>query len=586
MNDLFKELKEISLQKRPIDMRQLFKEDPKRLENHSIRSGNMFYDYSKNLVDPLIMNHLKRIAERADISTAISSLFRGDNVNCTEDRAALHMALRNVFVQASNGDRSAPTISNAPTKPSATVEPSTFDDSFFKQNNSSVMPSVIEELEKMISITEEVRSGAWRGSTGKKIKTLINIGIGGSDLGPRMVWNALSPSCGDDANDNATTNIKLKFISNIDPTNVEDVLQEIDWEESLFIVVSKTFTTMETMVNAQSCKAYLLERGAQVQKHFVAVSTNIDECTKFGIQRTVGFWDWVGGRYSVWGAVGLSCMIGLGIDRWMQFLAGANEIDQHFYSNRSSPTENIPLMMALLGVWYQNGNSSSNAAVVPYCERLNLLPSYLQQLDMESNGKSATMTGNGFVQYDTGSVVWGQAGTNGQHAFFQLLHQGTRLCPVDFIVPTKSVLRGDRDLKQHGILYANCIAQGEALLMGSCKEKNNEDGNDNGNGKDVSKTFTGNRPSTLIRFDGLLGPRELGQLVACYEHKIFCMGRIWGINSFDQWGVELGKVLAKDIISELGILSGDRCDDSGDGGTLKNHQHDQSTTAHIEAFKK
>lgn len=581
MNDLFDELKDISLQKRPIDMRHLFKEDPERLHSHSIRSGKLFYDYSKNLVDPIVMSHLQRIAERADISTAISSLFRGDNVNWTEDRAALHMALRNVLVQVNNDDRNAP----PPTPPTAMiVKPSTFDDSFFKQNNSSVMPSVIEELKKMISITEEVRSGAWRGSTGKQIKTIINIGIGGSDLGPRMVWNALSPSSGDDADDNATTtstNIKLKFISNIDPTNVEDVLQEIDWEESLFIVVSKTFTTMETMVNAQSCKAYLLERGAQVQRHFVAVSTNIDECTKFGIQRTVGFWDWVGGRYSVWGAVGLSCMIGLGIDRWMQFLAGGNEIDKHFYSNRSSPTENIPLMMALLGVWYQNGNSSSTAAVVPYCERLNLLPSYLQQLDMESNGKSAmTGTGTGFVQYDTGPIVWGQAGTNGQHAFFQLLHQGTRLCPVDFIVPTKSALRGDRNVKHHGILYANCIAQGEALLMGSCKESN-EDGN--GNGEDVSKTFTGNRPSTLIRFDGSLGPRELGQLVACYEHKIFCMGRIWGINSFDQWGVELGKVLAKDIISELGILSGDR---GGGDGALKNHQHDQSTMAHIEAFKK
>lgn len=547
MNNLFKEMTDISLHNRPIDMPSLFKEEKAlRLEKFSLQSGNLFYDYSKNLIDDRVMELLEKIVLAGRISEAIENLFKGAIVNVSEGRPSLHMALRNV------------SLKNGVLFEENTNLPS----HLFQESNHSVMPQVIGELEKMKDIAYEIREGKWRGSTGKFIKTIVNVGIGGSDLGPKMVWRALREE---------NPKISLKFISNIDPHNLNDVLSSIDWEETIFIIVSKTFTTMETMVNAESCKNFIIEKMGDVSKHFIAVSTNEKACQEFGIKRMVGFWDWVGGRYSVWGAVGLSCMIGLGLDVWMEFLSGGNEMDHHFYSSSTTNTKSIPLMMALLGVWYQNGNQASTQAIIPYCERLSLLPAYLQQLDMESNGKRSTLSGEP-VSYDTGSIVWGQPGTNGQHAFFQLLHQGTLLCPVDFIISTKTSLKGERNIKQHCILYANCIAQGEALLKGKSSDLSRGDG--------LWKDFPGNRPSSLLRFDGSFGARELGQLIACYEHKVFCMGKIWDINSFDQWGVELGKILANTIIGDLENIDSHSC-----GGDEEGPPHDPSTMAHIAAFK-
>jgi len=490
-------------------LRDLFEDDPGRGEEMTLDAGDLHLDYSKNRVDRPTLAMLLAVAERAGVARRAEAMFRGDRINVTEGRPVLHVALR------------------APR------------DAVIEVDGRNVVPDVHEVLDRMDDLAGRVRSGAWTGATGKRIRNVINIGIGGSDLGPAMAYRALR--------DVADPQLTVRFVSNVDGSDIADAVSGLDAAETLFIVSSKTFTTIETLTNARTARDWLVaalgDPGA-VRRHFVAVSTNATEVAAFGIDTTdmLGFWDWVGGRYSMDSAIGLSLAIAIGPERFREMLAGFHLMDEHF---RTAPPEaNMPLLLAVLGVWNCEFLGAETHAVLPYSERLGRFPAYLQQLDMESNGKSIDLHGRP-VDTGTGPIVWGEPGTNGQHAFYQLIHQGTRLVPSDLI----GVCRPAREMgPHHDLLMANLFAQAEALAFGKTSEEVAAEG--------VApplvphKTFAGNRPTNVILAPELT-PSVLGQLIALYEHKVFAQGVIWGINSFDQWGVELGKVLARRIEPEL-----------------------------------
>ncbi len=520
-----------------LQMRELFDEDPERAGRFSSTLGGLLFDYSKNRITDQSMTLLVELAEECGVRDWISRMFAGDPINVTEGRAVLHTALRN------RGDRAV------------------------MVQGVDVMADVRRVLEQMRSFADAVRNGVWAGHTGRPITDIVNIGIGGSDLGPLMVSEALRPYWKD--------GLRAHFVSNVDGTHLSEVLRDVRPETTLFIIASKTFTTLETLTNARSARQWLVKNlGSEeaVAKHFVALSTNRKAVTAFGIdpESMFEFWDWVGGRYSLWSAIGLSIACVIGMEHFEELLAGAYEVDEHF---RTAPLrENIPVLMALLGVWYRDFFGATSHAVLPYDQYLHRFPAYLQQADMESNGKRTSRDG-AVVSYGTAPVVWGEPGTNGQHAFFQLLHQGTDWVPCDFIVPAQS----QNPLGQHhDILVANCIAQAEALMRGKTLEESREELRKGGAPKEEvallapHKAFPGNRPSNIFMLEKLT-PRALGRLIALYEHKIFVQGVIWNIYSFDQWGVELGKQLAKVVLPEL----------SGERG-----EHDSSTHQLIEYYRR
>jgi glucose-6-phosphate isomerase len=490
-------------------LRDLFASDPDRATKLSLRVGDLYADYSKNLVTQLVMDELFALARAREVESLRDQMFAGSKINTTEDRAVLHVALR-----------------------SRSTDPLLVD-------GVDVRPEIHDVLRRMGTFAESIRDGSWLGYTGKPIKTVVNIGIGGSDLGPVMVVEALKYY--------SQRDLSVRFVSNVDATQLIEVTRGLDPATTLFIVASKTFTTDETMTNAQSARAWLLESlidEVAIERHFVAVSTNADEVKKFGIDtdNMFGFWDWVGGRYSLTSAVGLSIMVAIGADRFNELQTGFYEMDEHF---RTAPLEeNLPVILGLVGIWNNNFLGAASEAILPYAQYLSRFPAYFQQANMESNGKSVTKDGAA-VTYETGPVIWGEPGTNGQHAFYQLLHQGTRVIPADFIgfaLPLNALGA------HHQKLMANMIAQSQALAFGKTADEVRNEG--------VSeelvphKVFKGNHPSTTIMLPQLT-PHALGMLVALYEHKIFVQGAIWGINSFDQWGVELGKVLAKGINNDL-----------------------------------
>ena len=494
---------------RDVHLRDLFAEDPSRGEQMTVEAADLLLDYSKNRLTKETIRLLVAVAERAGLRERIEAMFSGDHINVTEDRAVLHIALR--------------------------APPGTeLDD-----DGHNVVPEVHEVLEKMAAFADAVRDGKWRGFTGKRIKNIINIGIGGSDLGPAMAHEALLPF--------ADRALELRFVSNVDGADIWEATADIEAAETLFVVSSKTFTTLETIGNAKTAREWVLAslgNPAAVRNHFVAVSTNAKEVAEFGIDpaNMFEFWDWVGGRYSYDSAIGLSLMISIGPHLFREMLAGFRSIDEHF---REAPFErNLPVLLGLIGVWYNDFFGAETQAVLPYSHYLSKFPSYLQQLDMESNGKSVTLEGQ-LVDLSTGPVVWGTPGTNGQHAYYQLLHQGTRLVPADFIgfvKPTRRV--GDH----HDLLMANFLAQTEALAFGKTAEEARQEGI--AESLVPHRSFPGNRPTNTILAPEL-SPRVLGELVATYENKVLTEGVIWGINSFDQWGVELGKSLALRIVPEL-----------------------------------
>jgi glucose-6-phosphate isomerase len=504
-------------------MRDLFDEDPQRAERLSLTLGDLLFDYSKNRVTDETLKLLLALAHECDVPAWIERMFTGEPINGTEGRPVLHTALRNQSgrpVMAKGHD---------------------------------VMPDVKRVLAQMRTFTDAIRDGSWVGYTGKAITDVVNIGIGGSDLGPVMVTEALRPYW--------KPGLRAHFVSNVDGTHISEVLKRVDPETTLFIVASKTFTTQETLTNAHSARAWLLDALSSedaVAKHFVALSTNAEAVAEFGIDTAnmFEFWEWVGGRYSLWSAIGLSIATVIGMDRFEELLGGAFEADEHFRT--AAPAENIPMLMALLGIWYDNFFGASTQALLPYDQYLHRFAAYLQQADMESNGKSASRDGAIIDGYSTGSIVWGEPGTNGQHAFYQLIHQGTHLIPCDFIVPAKS----HNPLGQHhAILVANCIAQSEALMRGKTPEEARAELEAAGLPPErveelvPHKTFSGNRPSNTFMME-IVTPHALGRLIALYEHKIFVQGVIWNIYSFDQWGVELGKQLAKVILPELDGAAG------------------------------
>jgi glucose-6-phosphate isomerase len=496
---------------------------PTRAERLTLAGGGLAADFSKNRITDETLALLVQLAREAHVEKRRDAMFAGDIVNPTEGRAVLHTALR-----ASN-----------PTAP------------FYGK--------VQAERAKMAAFADKVRSGEWKGYTGKRIRHVVNIGIGGSDLGPKMVVHALHHL--------ATPDISTHFVSNVDGADLYRVLQQIDPEETLAIIVSKTFTTLETMTNANSLRDWFVEKGCpqnELAKHFVGVSANPAEVVKFGIAQENVFemWDWVGGRYSLWSAVGLSIMIAIGPKQFDELLAGANDMDEHF---RSAPLErNLPVLMGMIGIWYRNFFDSQSYLVAPYSEALHFLPSYLQQLEMESNGKQACLDGS-FVTYDTSAVTWGEPGTNGQHAFFQMLHQGPTIVPIDFV----AVLTPEHPLvSHHPKLLANCFAQSEALMLGRTREEAEKVAGPNKPELVPHIMFPGNRPTTTLLVDALTA-RSLGALIALYEHKVLVQGTVWNINSFDQWGVELGKILGKVVEADLTAASVDAA------------KHDSSTSALI-----
>jgi glucose-6-phosphate isomerase len=527
-------------QLRDVPMRQLFAEDPRRFESFSLEAGDLFADYSKHRVTAETLRLLVDLARQQRLPEAIEEMFTGARINRTENRAVLHTALRN--------------RSNAPVL----------------VDGKDVMPDVNAVLAKMRGFTERLRSGAWKGHTGKPITDVVNLGIGGSDLGPLMAAQALRPYWQD--------GLRAHFVSNVDGTHLAETVRDLDPATTLFIVASKTFTTQETITNARSARAWLLDRmrhdPAAIAAHFVAVSTNAKEVAAFGIDpdNMFGFWDWVGGRYSLWSAIGLPIACVIGMDRFEELLAGGHAMDRHF---RTAPLErNLPVIMGLLGVWYANFFGAETHAILPYDQYLARFPAYLQQGDMESNGKSVDRDGQP-VDYTTGPVIWGEPGTNGQHAFYQLIHQGTRLVPADFIAPAISHNPlGDH----HAKLCANFFAQTEALMRGKTPDEARAELEQQGLPPArvaallPHKVFAGNRPTTSILFRELT-PGVLGQLIAAYEHKIFTQGIIWNIFSFDQWGVELGKQLASRILPEL----------EGQGAVTA---HDSSTNGLINRWKR
>jgi len=499
-----------------LHMRDLFAADSRRFERYSLRCGELLLDYSKNRISDETLRLLFSLARASGVPDWTERMFSGDRINFTEQRAVLHTALRN--------------RSNTPVY----------------VDGEDVMPEVNRVLEKMRGFTEQVRSGAWRGFSGKSISDVVNIGIGGSDLGPVMVTEALIPYQGP---------LAVHFVSNVDGSQIHDTLARLDPETTLFLVASKTFTTQETLANARQARRWLLAAaGAEnaVAKHFVAMSTNRAEVQAFGIDpaNMFEFWDWVGGRYSLWSAIGLSIALYVGMERFEELLAGAHDMDRHFRS--APPEQNMPVILALLGIWYHNFLGAESHAILPYDQHLHRLPAYLQQADMESNGKRVTRSGE-LVDYSTGPVIWGEPGTNGQHAFYQLIHQGTRLVPADFM----TAVNAHHELKeQQRILFCNCIAQTEALMRGKTEAEARAELEAQGlSGQRLEellphKVFPGNKPTNSLLYPRLT-PFLLGQLIALYEHKIFVQGVVWQINSFDQWGVELGKQLARTVQAEL-----------------------------------
>ncbi len=525
---------------RGVHLRDLFAADPARFDRFSIEVGPLLLDYSKHRVTHETMKLLFDLARQARVLEWRDKMMSGDKINRTEDRAVLHVALRN--------------RSNRP----------------ILVDGKDVMPEVNAVLAKMRAFTEAVRGGQWRGHTGSRITDIVNIGIGGSDLGPTMVSMALKPYW--------QAGMRAHFVSNVDGTQLAEVLREVSPEKTLFVVESKTFTTQETLMNARSARSWLVDKlGAEaaVPKHFVAVSTATAEVEMFGIdpENMFVFWEWGGGRYSLWSAIGLPIALMIGMDRFVELLAGGHEIDEHF---RTAPLEqNAPAIMAMLGVWYANFFGAATHAILPYDQYLSRFAAYFQQGDMESNGKRVDRSGREIEDYTTGPIVWGEPGTNGQHAFYQLLHQGTRLVPADFLAPLETHNPIGR---HHEVLLANFFAQPEALMRGKTPEEARAElktqGFSQGRIDELvpHKTFPGNRPTSSIVFPKLT-PSTLGMLVALYEHKIFVQGIVWDIFSFDQWGVELGKQLAKKIEPELdarGLVS----------------SHDSSTNALINRYKK
>jgi glucose-6-phosphate isomerase len=500
-----------------VQMRALFADDPQRAVRMRAEVAGLHIDYAKHIATDETLRLLFDLGRAADLETWRERMFSGVHINSTEDRAVLHVALRN------RGNRP------------------------IHVDGTDVMPAVNAVLEQMRSFSNRVRGGDWQGFTGRPIRDVVNIGIGGSNLGPKMVTTALTPYQSEAP--------RPHFVSNVDGTHLAEILKHLDPATTLFIVASKTFTTQETMTNAQSARAWLVDglgSEAAVRNHFVAVSTNTEKVAEFGIdtENMFGFWDWVGGRYSVWSAIGLPIALAVGFARFEELLAGAHAMDEHF---RTAPLEqNLPVILGLLGVWYIDFVGAKTHAILPYDQYLEHFPAYFQQGDMESNGKHVTRDGTR-VPYGTGPVVWGEPGTDGQHAFYQLIHQGTELIPADFIAPLKSHNpMGDH----HAKLLANCFAQTEALMRGRTAEEAREAmlaaGMDPQEADRLAphRQFDGNRPTTTILLD-LLTPRSLGALIALYEHKIFTQGIVWGINSFDQWGVELGKQLAGVILGEI-----------------------------------
>jgi glucose-6-phosphate isomerase len=498
-------------------MRQMFQEDPARFDKFSLKFDGLFFDYSKNRINVETVSLLIALAKQADLPTNIERMFNGETINSTEQRAALHTALRNRSEQAVYVD------------------------------GKDVIPDIRRVLGLIRQFSEAVRNGQHVGHTGKAIRDVVNIGIGGSDLGPLMVCEALKPYAGKQLN--------MHFVSNIDSAHLSETLKKLDAQTTLFIVSSKTFTTQETLTNARSARAWLVSQLGNEQavaQHFAAVSTNLHATAKFGInpENVFEFWDWVGGRYSLWSAIGLPIALYVGMDKFEELLGGAHAMDRHF---RSAPfEENIPVLMGLLGIWYGNFFGVGSNAVFPYSQYLHRFPAYLQQLDMESNGKGVDRNGNA-VDYDTGITVWGEPGTNGQHAFYQLIHQGTRMIPADFLAP----LHSQNPLgEHHAILLANCFAQTEALMVGKTSAEARAELVAQGvQGAALEtllphKVFAGNKPTNTLLFD-TLDAHTLGMLIALYEHKVFVQSVVWNINPFDQWGVELGKQLAGKILPEL-----------------------------------
>src|SRR5258705_1294521 len=514
-------------------LRQLFEEDPKRGQRMAVEAVGLYLDYSKNRVSDETLKLLLQLAEESGLRARIDAMFIGEKINITEKRAVLHTALR------------------APKGASILVD------------GKNVVPEVHAVLDRMANFSDRVRSGEWKGHTGKRIRNVINIGIGGSDLGPVMAYEALRHY--------SERSMTFRFISNVDSTDFAEAVHDLDPSETLFIVSSKTFTTLETMTNAHTARDWSLKgfggEEKAVAKHFVAVSTNATEVTRFGIDTAhmFGFWDWVGGRYSMDSAIGLSTMIAIGPDNFRAMLDGFHQMDVHF---RTTPFErNLPVLMGLLGIWYSDFFGAQTVAVLPYEQYLKRFPAYLQQLTRESNGKHVTLGGTK-VPCDTSPVYWGEPGTNGQHSFYQLIHQGTRLIPCDFIAFYQTLNPLGR---HHDILLANVFSQAEALAFGKTEEQVKAEGTPDW--LVPHRVFEGNRPSNTILVERLT-PESLGKLVALYEHSVFTQGTIWGVDSFDQWGVELGKVLAKRIVSELESKEEPKLD------------HDSSTVSLIRRYRK
>ncbi len=529
---LEKHYQEISSQ----NLKSLFKKDPNRFRENHIYFKNIVVDYSKNLINNETKSLLFDLAKETKLDQAIQAMFNGEKINQTENREVLHIALRN--------------RSNRP----IIVE------------GKDVMPDVNAVLEQMKNFSHEVISGEWKGYSGKIITDIVNIGIGGSDLGPVMVTEALKYY---------KTRLNLHFVSNVDGTHIAETLKRLNPETTLFIIASKTFTTQETMTNAHTARNWFLQSAkseAFIAKHFVALSTNVEGVASFGIdtKNMFQFWNWVGGRYSLWSAIGLSICLGIGYDYFIELLEGAHEMDEHF--QKSDFEENIPVILALLGIWYNNFYGADSYALLPYDQYLHRFAAYFQQGDMESNGKCVDRKGEK-VNYQTGPVIWGEPGTNGQHAFYQLIHQGTKLIPADFLAPAKTLNPiGDHHVK----LMSNFFAQTEALAFGKTEETVREELKEKSS-EEIDfltpfKVFSGNQPTNSILFEKLT-PKVLGMLIAMYEHKIFVQGIIWNIFSFDQWGVELGKQLANQILSEL-------------NQEKAVNSHDSSTNGLINTFKK
>jgi glucose-6-phosphate isomerase len=518
---------------RDVHLRKLFAEDPGRGERLTAEAAGVLLDYSKNRITDETLNLLLQLAEECGLRGRTEAMFRGDRINVTENRAVLHVALR------------------VPKETSIIVD------------GENVVPRVHAVLDKMADFSDRIRSGAWKGHTGKRIRNVVNIGIGGSDLGPMMAYEALKHY--------SDRTMTFRFVSNIDGTDLVEATGDLDPAETLFIVSSKTFTTLETMTNAQSARDWLLRAfGSEVKavaRHFVAVSTNAAKVSEFGIDTAnmFGFWDWVGGRYSMDSAIGLSTMLAVGPNNFRALLDGFHQMDEHF---RTAPFEkNLPVLMGLLGVWYVNFFGAQAVAVLPYEQYLKRFPAYLQQLTMESNGKQVTLDGSA-VDYDTGPIYWGEPGTNGQHSFYQLIHQGTRLIPCDFIAFVETLNPLGR---HHDMLLANVFAQSEALAFGKTPEEVKAEGTPDW--LVPHRVFEGNRPSNTVLAQRLT-PETLGKLVALYEHAVFTQGVIWNIDSFDQWGVELGKALAQRIVPEL------------ESKTEPALGHDSSTNALIRRYRK